>query len=137
MEKIKGIVKKVKSNKKGIQLDNGIWYSNNFKGELTCQVGDEVEVDYTINGDYKNYDQVVVTKKATISSTSTRRDIDPATMLVAYTKDLLVADMEQHKNIPNYDVNERADYMLNVILRLYTNTKNILNNSNATNNNPE
>lgn len=137
MEKIKGIVKKVKSNKKGIQLDNGIWYSNNFKGELTCQVGDEVEVDYTINGDYKNYDQVVVTKKATISTTSTRRDVDPATMLVAYTKDLLVADMEQHKNIPNYDVNERADYMLNVILRLYTNTKNILNNSNATNNNPE
>jgi len=57
VEKIKGIVKAIsdKGGKYGINIDD-VWY-NGF-GKVPCQKGDEVEVTYKINGNFKNVESV-------------------------------------------------------------------------------
>lgn len=62
---ITGIVKSLKKDRKGLQLNDGNWYSNKFfKGELTCQRGDEVEITLSINGQWQNLVSCKVLKAA-------------------------------------------------------------------------
>lgn len=89
METIKGTVQKIKQDKKGVMLENGSWYSNNFKSELDVNVGDEVEVEYKVNGNFNNFEKVVVLKKGS-KPAGKSSTYDPATMLVSYAKDIVV-----------------------------------------------
>lgn len=50
--KTKGMIKSVKKDKKGFQLDDGKWYTG-FK-ELNVSKGQHVQFDYTVNGDFRN-----------------------------------------------------------------------------------
>ena len=98
METAKGIVKVLKKNKKGVQLEDGTWYSNNFKGEVECQVGDEVEIEYKTNGEFKNYETIkVLTKAEGPVEKVSKKTYDPVTMILSYVKDLSVANGKSMK----------------------------------------
>jgi len=64
MEKVKGVITSVsqKEGKYGIAMGSGNWY-NGF-GKAPCNKGDEVEITYEVNGNFKNINQVYVDKKA-------------------------------------------------------------------------
>jgi hypothetical protein len=78
--KIKGIVKAVKKDKKGILLNDDKWYSNNFLLNLIdCNKGDEVEV--TLNN--KGYLQgVKVLTANTNPNSNTKQEIREVRYLV-------------------------------------------------------
>ena len=84
----KGIVKSIKKDGKGLQLTDGNWYSG--FAQLECSKGDEVEITYVVNGQWKNIKTITTTKKATVSQSEARED-KAKTMLVSYAKDLVVA----------------------------------------------
>lgn len=91
---IKGIVKSLRQDRKGLQLNDGTWYSNKFlKGTLECQRGDEVEITCKQNGQYLNLETVTVLKTTQKKAEpfSESRDAKDAAMLTSYAKDLVVA----------------------------------------------
>lgn len=103
MTEIEGVVKLVKKDKKGLQLENGEWYSNNFlKNPLICNRGDKVKV--FLNG--KGFLELVeVLEKGLDKPTQDRpefkqqaRESINASQLTSYAKDLVIAgkspDME-------------------------------------------
>ena len=97
METVKGIVKAVRKDKKGVLLDNDKWYSNKFAAEVVCNKGDEVEIAFETKGIYNNHETIKVLSKAKGSKVSS--EYDPTTMLVSYAKDLVVASMSTDKRI--------------------------------------
>ncbi len=60
---IKGIVKVLKKNGKGLQLEDGSWYSNDY-GKVLDHIspGDSVQIEYTKNGDFNNFEDGGVKK---------------------------------------------------------------------------
>lgn len=103
IEKISGTVEAVRKDGKGFMLDNEQWYSNNrAKGKVACEKGDKVEVEFTRNGEWKNYTSVKVTEKKAIQTQETRIDVN-ASQLCSYAKDLVVGAMDKGievKSIP-------------------------------------
>jgi len=63
MEKVKGIITAVheKDGKYGIAIGRDNWY--NGHGKCPCQKGDEVEITYEQNEQWKNIKQVYVSKQ--------------------------------------------------------------------------
>ena len=89
METIKGIVKKVKNDKKGVMLENEKWYSNNFKEELDVNVGDEVEIEFKVNGNFNNHEKVtVLTKTDKAVSKGSKEDFNPVTALTKFVMEV-------------------------------------------------
>lgn len=93
METVKGIIKVLKKNKKGFQLDNEQWYSNDYLPELLARKGDEVEVKYKVNNGYNNYEEVKVLSKATPQEGGKVNLPRETTMYTSYAKDIFVAMM--------------------------------------------
>jgi len=67
MEKVKGVITAVsqKEDKYGIAMGTGNWF--NGYGKAPCNKGDEVEITYQVNNNFKNIDQVYVSTKTTES----------------------------------------------------------------------
>ena len=89
--KIKGKVGGVnnKGDRYGIII-NEIWY--NGKGDSPVNKGDEVEVEYEVNGNFKNVKNITVLKKESIPSIpSIPIKQTPVSMNVSYAKDLFIA----------------------------------------------
>lgn len=113
-ETVKGIVKALKKDKKGLQLENGKWYSNQFAAEVDCQKGDEVEVKYTVNGNFNNYTEVKVLKKAE-SGKASGKSYDPSTMLVSYAKDISIESMKIDRAIA---IDDAVDLVLKAYFKV-------------------
>ena len=97
IEKAEGIVKILRKDGKGLQLETGEWYSNKFfKGTLDCERGDKVEVSYSINGEYTNLESCKVIQKGEKKAIQKeiREDVN-ASQLCSYSKDLVVAVIEK------------------------------------------
>ena len=97
IEKAEGIVKVLRKDGKGLQLETGEWYSNKFfKGTLDCERGDKVEVSYSINGEYTNLESCKVIQKGEKKAIQKeiREDVN-ASQLTSYSKDLVVAVIGQ------------------------------------------
>lgn len=84
-----GKIEVMKKDRKGFKMDDGQWYSNNFKPELNVKVGDTVNVNYTVNGQYYNYDTVEVTESA--PAEAKQAETKTIGVLTSYAKDLIVA----------------------------------------------
>jgi len=61
--KIGGVVKALRKDQKGLLLDDDNWYSGFHS--LTCNKGDEVEIEFVLNGEYRNIEQLKIAKMAT------------------------------------------------------------------------
>jgi hypothetical protein len=100
---INGIVKAVKKDLKGLALEDptnpkGKWYSNNyFQGQLNCKRGDEVELTLQQNGQYQNLIACKVLKSS--APMAEARESKSVEMLTAYAKDLVVAAMQNNKDL--------------------------------------
>ena len=59
VETTNGNVKNVRKDKRGLELENGSWYSM-MKGELPIELkrGDSVTIKYTTNGRYNNIEAI-------------------------------------------------------------------------------
>lgn len=94
-----GKVTSVRKDRKGIKLDDGNWYSNTFKPALEVNVGDEVKVEYTLKGEYRNHQKVEVTSKGQ----GFKANFNPAiaeqgdkarkNMCISYAKDMYIAEL--------------------------------------------
>ena len=86
MEKSKGTVTAVsqKEGKYGIALGTGNWY--NGDGIAPCRKGDEVEITYEVNGQWKNIEQVFVGKSASESVSSSPSDSNKYNMQMSKLK---------------------------------------------------
>lgn len=58
-----GIVKAVRKDKKGFQMETGEWYGKS-KTDLNIEKGDEVSVTFELNENWNNIEKVDVLKKA-------------------------------------------------------------------------
>ena len=100
IEKAEGIVKILRKDGKGLQLETGEWFSNKFfKGTLDCERGDKVEISYSINGEYTNLESCKVIQKGEKKAIQKeiREDVN-ASQLTSYAKDLVVAVIERVGN---------------------------------------
>lgn len=82
--KNKGIIKAVKKDKKGFQLDDGKWYTG-FK-ELSVSKGQAVQFDYTINGDFRN----IHNGSLSVDPTNVTQDYPQANPTSTIDKDRLI-----------------------------------------------
>ena len=85
---IKGIVKGVnnKGDRYGVIIDD-VWY--NGKGTSLANKGDEVTIEYEVNGDWKNIKKIDITKASIPTLTS--KQLTPVSMNVSYAKDIFIA----------------------------------------------
>lgn len=90
-----GLVKSIKRDGKGLQLNDGSWYSG-FK-QVPCQRRDEVEIQYTQNNQWKNIVNIRVIKKAAPSSSGSSSP--EWSYREAYAKDILVAMITKNPSI--------------------------------------
>lgn len=92
MEKALGKINAVsqKDGKYGMQI-NGDWY-NGF-GNAPAKKGDEVEVEFEMNGNFRNPKKVSIVKPAS-TTTEIRSDVN-ASQLTSYAKDLVIAMMNK------------------------------------------
>jgi hypothetical protein len=92
MEKINGKVISAsnKEGKYGLNI-GGIWF-NGF-GSAPANKGDEVEIEYEVNGTFKNPKKVTVTKLASATTKEISEDKNSST-LTSYAKDLVIAMLE-------------------------------------------
>ena len=69
VETTKGKVKNVRKDRKGLELDNGSWYSIRT-GEVpsTINRGDTVSITFSVNGRYNNIETISKTDSAPSSS---------------------------------------------------------------------
>lgn len=109
LKTIKGVVTAIRKDKKGIQvLDE--WYTNKFKEDVTCSLGDTVEVTYFVKGQYKNFQTIKVIeyseipkKKDTILET--RKYVDSGN-LIKEAVQLVIADKYKTLTEASNDVYE-------------------------------
>ncbi len=89
-----GVVELMKKDKTGVKLDDGEWYSNNFKPALEhVKQGDTVKVTYKVNGNFNNYETVEVVEKGSIPQTDNfakAREAKDASQLTSYAKDIVL-----------------------------------------------
>ena len=99
MQKTKGTVEGVnqKQGSYGIVIDSE-WYN----GFDSCPVkkGDEVELEYTLNGKFKNIKNIEITKKHEESNDGNKSKT--ASVMISYAKDLAVAGVIEVKDIDKY-----------------------------------
>jgi hypothetical protein len=90
LKKLIDKVKSIRKDKKGIQTEKNGWIANKFmKAEVDCKVGDEVEVFYTENGDFKNLQSLKILKSNTAESYSReneRKNVDSGNILQRATE---------------------------------------------------
>jgi len=92
-----GKVKLLRKDKKGLQLENGDWYSS-FNNDVDCNVGDEVKITFSQNQSngrtFNNFNKIEVISK----STTTEKDYSEGnkykqtSVMISYVKDLVIAD---------------------------------------------
>lgn len=113
-EKVEGIVKNLRKDGIGLQLETGEWYSNKFfKGKLDCEKGDKVEVSYSINGEYTNLEACKILQKGEKKAIQKeiREDVN-ASQLTSYAKDLVVALIGEQP-IPNENSKKTLEIFMN------------------------
>lgn len=72
-----GKVSFIRKDKKGVQLENGNWYSNpNMQSVLEVNKGDEVKIEFAKNGQFNNLQKLEITKKNEKPEISTQTAID-------------------------------------------------------------
>ena len=106
--KVQGLVKAVRKDKKGLLLDNDKWYSNKFfNGTVDCENGDKVEVEYEVNGNFLNLTKMTILQKGEKKAMQMeiRGDVN-ASQLTSYAKDLVVAAINRT------DPKEKVDMQL-------------------------
>ena len=96
--KTKGIIKKIKADKKGFMLDDDKWYSNKFMDNLPFFVGDEVAVEGTINGDFLNYSKVDLVMQAPPMFSPKQGGVNNEAMYVSYAKDLFICMFNKYSD---------------------------------------
>jgi len=98
MEKVKGIVKSVNNKGKnyGINIDD-VWY-NGFN-DSPVNKGDNVEVDFEINGQWKNVSKITLLNEAPKEEQNNKT----VSMYVSYAKDIFIAGTEKADGVLNID----------------------------------
>lgn len=87
---ITGAVTSVRKDRKGFKLDDGNWYSS--FAPVKAEKGDQVKIEFVINGNYRNLKNVeVVGKSDKTVQFNENKDKTTASMLVSYGKDIIVA----------------------------------------------
>jgi len=101
-----GYVKAVsdKNGKYGINI-NDTWF-NGF-GKVPANKGDEVKVEFDVNGNFNNVKRVEILKKAEITQTSSTKfeesnKYKQASVMISYAKDLVVADKIKITELSKY-----------------------------------
>jgi hypothetical protein len=94
MEEKTGVIKAIsqKEERYSLTFDGATWYSD--FGVCPCKKGDEVKLEYEINGNFKNIKKIDVLKKSDQVMQGFREDKN-ASMILSYAKDLVVAGMEK------------------------------------------
>ena len=127
---VSGVVKSIRKDKKGVQLADGNWYASNyFNGEMIANKGDEVEVTYIENGQYKNLSSIKVIKKSTIfepAPTYSKNEDMVASQLTSYAKDLMIKLLDVNKDI---DIQTGMATIAKAVTTAFTSIKEELNGS--------
>ena len=89
IEKTNGTVKSVRKDKKGVQLEDGTWYSG--FAILDCNKGDTVEIEYLTNGMFRNIKQIITQKAKPVNNFTATDNQKLASIYVSYAKDLCCA----------------------------------------------
>lgn len=129
MKNTEGIIKVVRKDKKGFQLDDGLWYSS-FK-ELDVVKGDKVAVgfEFSKNGFYKNIEELKVlvpapTFKPASFFRQETRDLKATTMLVSYAKDQVLAHMNWATiNQKEFDMEQSWNLAIKCVMDAYNKVK--------------
>ena len=84
-----GVVKAVRKDKKGVQLDSGDWFSH-FLQQVNCNKGDKVKIEYTENESngrvFKNWNKITVLESSNNSDDNTQ--MKNASVMMSYAKDI-------------------------------------------------
>jgi len=124
-----GVVKLLRKDKKGLQLNDGQWYSS-FDKTVDCNVGDEVKITFeqTTKGDrtYNNFTDVETTKKSTIPAPAPVEGYKDKTIntILICAKDLVVASI--NSNPGTVDVKNMVPVAIDVMLAAERQVKNAL-----------
>lgn len=105
-------------NRYSIKSPSGEWYS--AFGTTNVKAGDEVKMQFTQNGIFKNIDKVEVISSnnpipETARPSSTKSDYKASTMLTSYAKDILVALIANGAQ----DVDKAAKDATQTIMKIY------------------
>ena len=110
-QKVTGFVESVRKDRKGIKL-NGEWYSS--FSTVNCNSRDNVELEFTQNGEWKN----IKTIKVLSGYTNQKEDLNDAKLLsmqTSYAKDVLIALINTRGNIADFDLIESAKDSANAV----------------------
>ena len=106
----KGIVKSVRKDRKGVQLEDENWYSQ--FSEVDCNKGDLVTIDYKINGHFKNISKLIILERMLPTLPQEIKTNEKAiTMLVAYVKDIVVAKLQHATTTLNLAPDMTAEWI--------------------------
>jgi hypothetical protein len=116
-----GTVKSLRKDGKGLQLNDGSWYSSSyFHGKLPNK-GDQIELAYTLGGEnnqYKNLCEVKVKQAAAFTPANQlpvfqkeAREDKALTMLVSYSKDIVTETMK-------YSCEKKLDFDLKAVFKM-------------------
>ena len=104
--KIEGTVTKIRKDKKGVQLNDEDWFSG--FSEMTCDKGDELEIEYVINGQWKNINKWRVISKFNGGMSTEKINFEDkpkkqnkgnmASFIMSYVKDLVIAEKVKYED---------------------------------------
>jgi hypothetical protein len=130
MPKIQGTIKYMKKDNRGFKLsEDDNWYSM-YRGSLPVKVntGDKVEVDYQLNGEYRNIKELKVLSTSNVSKSSNKSSygiapeiaiMNSATAMCCKFIDMQTELRKVGKEVPDADINAFMDLVTVNLVKNY------------------